>query len=49
MSDKIVDWHFHLLALLQLLQNLSQQLKIKGIGVVKVVFIVFGQLVLLLV
>jgi len=49
MSDKIVDRHFHLLALFQLLQNLSQKLKVKGFRVVKIVFIVFGQFVLLLV
>jgi hypothetical protein len=49
MGEKIVDRHFHLFALLQLLQNLSQQLKVKGIWVVKIVFIVFSQLVLLLV
>jgi hypothetical protein len=49
MRNKIVDGHFHLLTLFQLLQNLSQKLKIKGIRVVKIVFIVFGQFVLLLV
>lgn len=39
MCNKVVDWNFHLLALLQTHQSLGNKFKVKSIGMIKVVLI----------
>lgn len=46
MSRKVIHWDFHTLALLELAQDVCQQIKVKGIGVVKVIVITGGQTLL---
>lgn len=39
MSHEVVDWHIHFLSFLQPLNRLRQQLKVKSVGMVKIVFV----------
>lgn len=46
MGSEVVDGYFDALALLQLPQNSHQQLKVKGLWVIKVILILSCQLLL---
>lgn len=45
-SGEVINWHFDALSLLQLPQDVDQQLKVEGIGVVEVVLVFSSQLLL---
>lgn len=45
-SGEVINWHFDAFSLLQLSQDVDQQLKVEGIGVIEVVLIFSCQLLL---